>query len=88
MTAKVPTTPGDQSEGVVAAVLEALGAAGLGPADVARFGHGMTVGTNALLEGTGARTSLVPPRASATCWSCAVRRAPRSTASTSATRPP
>ena len=59
VTAKVPTTTGDQSEGVVAAVLEALGAAGLGPADVARFGHGMTVGTNALLEGTGARTSLV-----------------------------
>ena len=26
---------------------------------MARFGHGMTVGTNALLEGTGARTSLV-----------------------------
>ncbi len=59
VTAKVPTTPGDQSEGVVAAVLAALEAAGLGPADVAAFGHGMTVGTNALLEGTGARTSLV-----------------------------
>ena len=49
----------DQSEAVVAAVLEALERAGLEPADVARFGHGMTVGTNALLEGTGARTSLV-----------------------------
>ena len=59
VTAKVPTTPDDQSEGVVAAVLAALERAGLGPADVGRFGHGMTVGTNALLEGTGARTSLV-----------------------------
>jgi N-methylhydantoinase A len=59
VTAKVPTTPDDQSEGVVAAVLAALGTAGLAPADVTRFGHGMTVGTNALLEGTGARTSLV-----------------------------
>ena len=59
VTAKVPTTPQDQSEAVVAAVLEALGRAGLEPSDVARFGHGMTVGTNALLEGTGARTSLV-----------------------------
>src|SRR6478672_12115291 len=59
VTAKVPTTPEDQSEAAVAAVLAALGRAGLGPSDVARFGHGMTVGTNALLEGTGARTSLV-----------------------------
>jgi N-methylhydantoinase A len=59
VTAKVPTTPDDQSEGVVAAVLAALERAGLAPSDVARFSHGMTVGTNALLEGTGARTSLV-----------------------------
>ena len=59
VTAKVPTTPDDQSEGVIAAVLATLERAGLTPADVTRFGHGMTVGTNALLEGTGARTSLV-----------------------------
>ncbi len=59
VTAKVPTTPDDQSEGVVAAVLAALDGAGLSPSDVVRFGHGMTVGTNALLEGKGARTSLV-----------------------------
>lgn len=58
-TAKVPTTPEDQSEGAIAAALEALARAGLGPEDVTRFGHGMTVGTNALLEGTGARTSLI-----------------------------
>ncbi len=59
VTAKVPTTPADQSEGVIGAVRAVLDAAGLSPADVTRFGHGMTVGTNALLEGTGARTSLV-----------------------------
>ena len=59
VTAKVPTTPDDQSDGVVAAVMAVLERAGLGPADVARFAHGMTVGTNALLEGKGARTSLV-----------------------------
>ena len=58
-TAKVPTTPDDQSEGVIAAALAALESAGLGAGDVRRFGHGMTVGTNALLEGTGARTSLI-----------------------------
>jgi N-methylhydantoinase A/oxoprolinase/acetone carboxylase beta subunit len=58
-TAKVPTTPDDQSEAVVRAVLLALERAGLGPAGVARLSHGMTVGTNALLEGKGARTALV-----------------------------
>ena len=59
VTAKLPTTPDDQSEAAVAAVLAALERAGLGPGDVAGFRHGMTVGTNALLEGKGARTSLV-----------------------------
>jgi N-methylhydantoinase A len=59
VTAKVPTTPDDQSDGVVAAVMAVLERAGLAPADVGRFAHGMTVGTNALLEGKGARTSLV-----------------------------
>lgn len=58
-TAKVPTTPGDQGEGVVQAVLAALAAAGHQPAQVRRIAHGMTVGTNAMLEGTGARTALV-----------------------------
>ena len=58
-TAKVPTTPDDQSEDVVRAVLLALERAGLAPGEVTRFSHGMTVGTNALLEGKGARTALV-----------------------------
>jgi N-methylhydantoinase A len=59
LTAKAPTTPEDQSEGVMAAVAAALERAGAGPADVAAFAHGMTVATNALLEGRGARTVLV-----------------------------
>ena len=41
------------------AVNEALSAAGAGPGDVERFVHGMTVGTNALLEGRVARTALL-----------------------------
>ena len=59
VTGKAPTTPEDQSEGVMAAVEEALASAGAGPSDVERFVHGMTVGTNALLEGKTARTALV-----------------------------
>ena len=59
VTAKVPTTPDDQSLGVVASVLMALAQAQVLPADVDRFAHGMTVGTNALLEGTGAPIALI-----------------------------
>jgi N-methylhydantoinase A len=56
---KSPTTPADQSEGVMNAVSEALAAAGAQARDVERFVHGMTVGTNALLEGRVARTALL-----------------------------
>jgi N-methylhydantoinase A len=59
VTGKSPTTPGDQSEGVMAAVSEALDAADAVAGDVERFVHGMTVGTNALLEGRVARTALL-----------------------------
>ena len=58
-TGKAPTTPEDQSEGVMAAVRQALESVGAQPDDVDRLVHGMTVGTNALLEGRAARTALV-----------------------------
>jgi N-methylhydantoinase A/oxoprolinase/acetone carboxylase beta subunit len=58
ITAKAPTTPDDQSRGVLDAVGRALRAAGGEAADVEVFAHGMTVATNALLEGVGARTVL------------------------------
>jgi N-methylhydantoinase A len=58
-TAKVPTTPHDQSRGVLEAVRAVLERAGARAADVSRFAHGMTIATNALLEGRGARTVLV-----------------------------
>src|SRR3954451_6999517 len=59
VTAKAPSTPADQSEGVIAAVEAALEKASASAGDVERFVHGMTVGTNALLEGKVARTALV-----------------------------
>jgi N-methylhydantoinase A len=59
VTGKSPTTPEDQSEGVMNAVDEALRAADASTAEVERFVHGMTVGTNALLEGRVARTALL-----------------------------
>jgi N-methylhydantoinase A len=58
-TAKRPTTPDDQSEGVIGAVEEVLARAAASASQVESFAHGMTVGTNALLEERGARTALV-----------------------------
>jgi N-methylhydantoinase A len=62
ITAKAPSTPKDQSEGVIEAVNAALEAAGASAQDVERFVHGMTVGTNALLENKVARTALIATR--------------------------
>jgi N-methylhydantoinase A len=61
-TAKLPTTADDQSRGVIEAVEAVLARAGAGGADVEAFAHGMTVGTNALLEEGGARTALIATR--------------------------
>jgi N-methylhydantoinase A len=59
VTAKAPTTPEDQSLGVMAAIEAALLRAGREPHTVTAFAHGMTVATNALLEGRHSRTALV-----------------------------
>src|SRR5947209_6725406 len=62
ITAKAPTTVPDQSQGVLDAVEAALAEAGRDASDVERFVHGMTVGTNALLEGNVATTALLATR--------------------------
>jgi N-methylhydantoinase A len=58
-TAKVPSTPAEQSLAVLDAVRLVLERAGAEPRQVERFAHGMTVATNALLEGRTARTALI-----------------------------
>src|ERR1700736_6289536 len=58
-TAKVPSTPDAQSVAVLDAVELLLAQAGAHAQDVQRFAHGMTVATNALLEGNVARTALI-----------------------------
>jgi N-methylhydantoinase A len=55
ITAKVPSTPRDQSEGV----MNAVNASGVDAGGVVALAHGMTVATNALLERRGARTALI-----------------------------
>ncbi len=59
LTAKAPTTPDDQSQGVIAAVGAVLERAERDAGEIVSFSHGMTVATNALLEGRSARTALV-----------------------------
>jgi N-methylhydantoinase A len=58
-TAKVPSTPEQQSRAVLDAVRLVLERAGARAQDVQRFAHGMTVTTNALLQGRTARTALI-----------------------------
>jgi N-methylhydantoinase A len=58
-TAKVPSTPSEQAVAVLEAVRLVLVRAGARAQDVERFAHGMTVATNALLEGRTARTALL-----------------------------
>src|SRR5919112_1542676 len=55
ITAKVPSTPQDQSEGV----MNALNTSEVEPDAVVALAHGMTVATNALLERRGARLALL-----------------------------
>src|SRR4051794_37931996 len=59
-TAKAPTTPEDQSRGVLAAVEAVLERADSGPDQVEAFAHRMTVGTNARPEERGAPPARVP----------------------------
>ncbi len=61
-TAKLPTTPADQSQAVIAAVEAVIELAGAGASEIETFAHGMTVGTNALLEERGAHTALIATR--------------------------
>jgi N-methylhydantoinase A len=58
-TAKVPSTPSEEALAVLQAVRAVLALAGARAQDVERFAHGMTVATNALLEGRTARTALL-----------------------------
>ena len=62
VTAKVPTTPGDPSAGVIDGVRRALRSGAAQAASVTHLGHGTTVATNAMLERRGARTGYVATR--------------------------
>jgi N-methylhydantoinase A len=58
-TAKVPSTPADQSIGVLNGITRVCEKAGISPQRIDRVMHGTTVATNTVLTGTGARCGLV-----------------------------
>ncbi|WP_294931603.1 hydantoinase/oxoprolinase family protein [uncultured Paracoccus sp.] len=56
---KRPSTPQDPSEAILSGLQELQAKAGIDGDDIARFAHGTTVATNALLQRKGAKTGLV-----------------------------
>jgi N-methylhydantoinase A len=60
--AKTPSTPADQSIGVLAGIDKVCALAGVDPAEIGQVLHGTTVATNAVLEGKGAKVGLVVTR--------------------------
>ena len=57
--AKVPTTPADQSAGVLEGITRVCTIAHISPSDITELMHGTTIATNAILEGRGARVGLI-----------------------------
>ena len=57
--AKTPSTPQDQSIGVMTGIERICKDAGITPAEITEFMHGTTVATNAVLEGKGAVVGLI-----------------------------
>jgi N-methylhydantoinase A len=60
--AKVPTTPADLADGVLAALGMAMERHGVAAAEVGLLSHATTIVTNAILEERGARAALVTTR--------------------------
>jgi N-methylhydantoinase A len=59
---KVPTTPKDRVTGAINGYRRILELSGSASADVSFLGHGTTMATNMVVEGTGAKTALVTTR--------------------------
>jgi len=59
---KVPSVPGDPSEGILNGIVRILAEAGVSPGQVSYLAHGTTVSTNTLLQRKGARTGLITTR--------------------------
>ena len=56
---KVSSTPDDPSRGIANGVAESADRVRISPAEIGYFGHGTTVGTNALIQHRGVKTGLI-----------------------------
>ena len=61
-SAKIPSTPADQSIGVLSGIARVCAQAGIQPTAIDHVLHGTTVATNTVLTGTGAKCGLVTTR--------------------------
>jgi len=61
-SAKVPSTPADQSIGVLHGIERVCRNAGIDPTEIDHVMHGTTIATNTVLTGTGARVGLITTR--------------------------
>jgi len=61
-SAKVPSTPADQSIGVLHGIARVCDRAGIAPTQIDHVMHGTTIATNTVLTSTGARCGLVTTR--------------------------
>lgn len=59
---KVPSTPEDQSLGVIQGVLEICAEAGVAPGDIEQIVHGTTIVTNTVIEYSGAEVGMLTTR--------------------------
>ena len=59
---KVPSTPEDQSLGVIQGVLEICAEAGVQPDDIEQIVHGTTIATNTVIEYSGAEVGMLTTR--------------------------
>ncbi len=59
---KLSSTPDDPSRAIAQGVAEGMARVGGTPGDIAYFGHGTTVATNALIQHRGVRTGLIVTR--------------------------
>jgi N-methylhydantoinase A len=58
-SAKIPSTPADQSIGVLQGITRVCQRAGISPPEIDHVMHGTTIATNTVLTGTGARCGLI-----------------------------
>ena len=59
---KVPSTPADQSEGVLQGILQVCRIAGIEPGEIDAVFHGTTVATNMVIERDGAKVGMLTTR--------------------------